>query len=152
MRIDGPPLLLEPNIAQAMVVILHELATNAAKYGGLSVANGRVDLTWSNEADGQLHLRWTETGGPEIQEPTHKGFGSRIIERMIAQQSGKTRFDWRAEGLICELTLRGKIDIKRSNAAINAMRSSVTTKLNILLSKFQRCVQQRRQPERFLVK
>jgi PAS domain S-box-containing protein len=106
VHIDGPPLLLEPNTAQVIAVILHELATNAAKYGALSAANGRVDLKWLNEADGQLYLRWTEVGGPAIQEPTHKGFGGRIIERMIAQQSGKTRFDWRAEGLVCEITLQ----------------------------------------------
>jgi len=105
-RIDGPPVLLEPNTAQAIAITLHELATNAAKYGALSVANGRVDLKWSNEANGQLHLRWAETGGPEIQEPTHKGFGGRIIERMTAQQSGQTRFDWRPEGLVCEITLQ----------------------------------------------
>jgi PAS domain S-box-containing protein len=104
--INGPPVLLEPNAAQAVAIILHELATNAAKYGALSVANGRVDLKWSREADGQLHLFWVETGGPQVQEPTRKGFGSRIIEQMIAQHSGKTLFDWRAEGLVCEITLQ----------------------------------------------
>jgi two-component sensor histidine kinase len=85
---------------------LHELATNAAKYGALSAASGRVDLKWSHEADGELHLLWTETGGPKVQEPTRKGFGGRVIERLITQSSGKTRFDWRAEGLVCEITLK----------------------------------------------
>jgi two-component sensor histidine kinase len=98
VRMDGPPVLL------AIAVTLHELATNAAKYGALSVANGQVDLKWSHDAGGRLHLRWTETGGPKVQEPTRKGFGGRIIERML--QSGKTRFDWRAEGLVCEITLQ----------------------------------------------
>lgn len=106
VRIDGPPIFLEPNTAQVIAMTLHELATNAAKYGALSVANGKVDLKWSNEADGKLLLRWAETGGPEIREPTRKGFGGRIIERMIAQQSGQTRLDWRAEGLVCEITLQ----------------------------------------------
>jgi PAS domain S-box-containing protein len=104
VRIDGPPVLLEPDVAQAIAVTLHELATNAAKYGALSVANGQVDLKWSYDAGGRLHLLWTETGGPKVQEPTRKGFGGRIIERML--QSGKTRFDWRAEGLVCEITLQ----------------------------------------------
>jgi PAS domain S-box-containing protein len=104
--IDGPPVLLEPNAAQTVAIILHELATNAAKYGALSVANGHVDLKWSREADGRLHLFWVETGGPKVQEPTRKGFGSRVIERMIAQHSGKTLFDWRAEGLVCEIALQ----------------------------------------------
>ena len=106
VRMDGPPVLLEPNVAQVIAVTLHELATNAAKYGALSAANGQVDLKWSHDSDGQLHLRWTETGGPKVHEPMRKGFGRRIIERMIAQHSGRTRFDWRAEGLVCEMTLQ----------------------------------------------
>ena len=104
--IDGPSTLLEPNAAQAIAVALHELATNAAKYGALSVAGGQINLKWSHDTDGRLHLRWTEVGGPKVQEPTRKGFGGRIIERMIAQQSGQMRFDWRAEGLVCEITLK----------------------------------------------
>ena len=106
VHIDGPPVLLEPNAAQAIAVTLHELATNAAKYGALSVAGGRVDLKWSHEADGHLQIRWTETGGPKVQTPTHKGFGSRIIEQMITQQSGQASFDWRTEGLVCEISLK----------------------------------------------
>ena len=106
VSIDGPPVLLEPNAAQAVAIILHELATNAAKYGALSAVNGHVDLKWSREADGRLHLFWVETGGPKVQEPTRKGFGSRVIEQMIAQHSGKTLFDWRAEGLVCEIALQ----------------------------------------------
>jgi PAS domain S-box-containing protein len=105
-RINGPPILLEPDAAQAVAVTLHELATNAAKYGALSVATGHVDLNWSHGEDRQLKLRWTETSGPKVQEPTRQGFGRRIIEQMIAQLSGKTRFDWQPGGLVCEITLR----------------------------------------------
>ena len=106
MNINGPPVMLEPNTAQTVAMTLHELATNAAKYGALSVANGKVDLTWSHGADRRLHLRWAEIDGPKVQEPTRKGFGRRIIEQIIAQQSGQTCFDWRAEGLVCEITLQ----------------------------------------------
>jgi PAS domain S-box-containing protein len=106
VRIDGPQVLLEPNAAQAIAVTLHELATNAAKYGALSVPNGRIDLTWLHEADGRLILRWTETGGPTVETPTRQGFGGRIIERMIGQLKGQTRFDWRREGLVCEIILQ----------------------------------------------
>jgi PAS domain S-box-containing protein len=106
VRIDGPPVLLEPNTAQAVAVTLHELVTNAVKYGALSTANGHIDLKWSHEANGRLNLRWIETGGPTVQPPTRKGFGGRIIEQMIAQLKGESRFDWRAEGLICEIILR----------------------------------------------
>jgi two-component sensor histidine kinase len=106
VRIVGPQVLLEPNAAQAIAITLHELATNAVKYGALSVAGGQIDLKWSREANGRLHLRWTETGGPAVEEPTRKGFGGRIIEQMIAHLNGKTRLDWRAEGLVCEITLQ----------------------------------------------
>jgi two-component sensor histidine kinase len=99
--------MLEPATAQAVAVTLHELATNAAKYGSLSAENGHVDLKWSHEAKGRLSLRWTETGGPTVgQRPSRKGFGGRIIEQMIGQLKGETRFEWRAEGLVCEINLR----------------------------------------------
>jgi PAS domain S-box-containing protein len=106
VRIDGPPVLLEPDVAQIIAMTLHELATNAAKYGALAVPDGQVELKWSHDTDGRLHLRWTESSGPKVREPTHKGFGGRIIEQMIAQRSGTTHFDWRADGLVCEITLK----------------------------------------------
>jgi len=102
---DGPQTLLAPDAAQAVAVALHELATNAAKYGALSTPDGHVRLEWSNAADGLLRLRWMETGGPVAQEPTRTGFGTRIVEQMIVQQNGKVRFDWRKDGLVCEITL-----------------------------------------------
>jgi PAS domain S-box-containing protein len=104
--IDGPQILLKSDAAQAIAVTLHELATNAAKYGALSTPYGQVCLEWSHAADGQLRLRWLERNGPAVQEPTRKGVGGRIIEQMIAQQRGKVRFDWRNDGLVCEIILR----------------------------------------------
>jgi PAS domain S-box-containing protein len=104
--IDGPQILLEPGVAQAIAVTLHELATNAAKYGAFSQHNGQVYLEWSDAANGQLRMRWTERGGPVVQEPTRKGVGSRLIEGMITQLKGKACFDWRQDGLVCEITLR----------------------------------------------
>jgi two-component sensor histidine kinase len=104
--IDGPPTLLEPSIAQAIAVTLHELATNAAKYGALSQPNGKLNVRWSDVADGQLRLCWTETGGPTVQKPEREGVGSRIIEAMIRQQKGQVQFDWRKEGLVCDIALR----------------------------------------------
>jgi PAS domain S-box-containing protein len=106
VRIDGLPVVLEPDVAQTIAITLHELATNAAKYGALAMPDGQVELKWSHDADGRLHLRWTESSGPKVREPTHKGFGGRIIEQMIAQRAGKTHFDWRADGLVCEITLK----------------------------------------------
>ena len=106
VRIDGPQVMLEPATAQAVAVTLHELATNAAKYGSLSAEKGHVDLKWSHGSDGRLSLHWTETGGPIVQKPTRKGFGGRIIEQMIGQLKGETRFEWHAEGLNCEINLQ----------------------------------------------
>jgi PAS domain S-box-containing protein len=106
VAINGPIILLAPDTAQAVAICLHELATNAAKYGSLSVGTGRLDLTWSHETDGTLVLRWMETGGPDVKEPTRRGFGGRVVERMIAQLNGKIRFDWPVQGLICEIVLK----------------------------------------------
>jgi len=105
-RIEGPNLLLEPTTAQTISVTLHELATNAAKYGALSVPEGHVQVAWSQEADGGLVIRWTETEGPHARPPTRQGFGTRMMEGMIQDQlKGEMRFDWRPEGLACEITL-----------------------------------------------
>jgi len=103
--IDGPPTLLEPSVAQAIAVTLHELATNAVKYGALSQPNGKLNVRWSDVTDGQLRLCWTETGGPAAQKPEREGVGSRIIEAMIGQQKGQVHFDWREDGLVCDIAL-----------------------------------------------
>jgi PAS domain S-box-containing protein len=104
VRIDGLPVLLEPDAAQAVAVALHELATNAGKYGSLSGSKGQVDLTWMHGADGLLALRWTEKDGPAVRKPTRQGFGTRIIGTMVRQLKGKADFNWRSEGLVCEIT------------------------------------------------
>jgi len=106
VRIDGPPVMLEPNTARTIAISFHELATNAAKYGSLSAADGRVEITWSQTADGRLSLRWIEAGGPTVTPPTRRGFGTRVMENIIAGQlRGEVRFDWRDEGLTCEIIL-----------------------------------------------
>ena len=106
VRIDGPTLLLEPDIAQTIAVTLHELATNAAKYGALSVRTGHIQVEWSRAADGRLILRWTEADGPRVGAPKHRGFGTRVMASMIQDQlKGEARFDWRADGLVCEIAI-----------------------------------------------
>jgi PAS domain S-box-containing protein len=105
VRINGPTAMLEPNLAQTIAISLHELATNAAKYGSLSGADGHVEIAWSPTADGRLRLRWTESGGPTVTMPTHHGFGTHVLEHMIGQLGGEVRFDWRDQGLACEITL-----------------------------------------------
>ena len=105
VRIEGPAVVLEPSRAQTIAISLHELATNAAKYGSLSAAGGRVEIAWSLTADGRLSLRWIESGGPTLTPPTHRGFGTRVMENMIGQLRGEVRFDWRDQGLACEIAL-----------------------------------------------
>jgi PAS domain S-box-containing protein len=105
-RIEGPQLTVEPDAAQAIAVTLHELATNAAKYGALSVPDGYVQVEWSRAADGRIVLRWTEANGPAVTPPTHQGFGTRVMEKMITHHlRGRIRFAWRAQGLSCEITI-----------------------------------------------
>jgi PAS domain S-box-containing protein len=105
VQIEGPNLMLEPNAAQAIAVTLHELATNAAKYGPLAVPDGRVEVEWSRTADGRVALRWTESNGPPVNPPTHRGFGMRVMESMVAAQRGEIHFSWRSQGLSCEITM-----------------------------------------------
>jgi len=106
VRIDGPPIMLEPYTAQTVAISLHELATNAAKYGSLSAADGHLEIAWSRTADGRLSLRWIESDGPPVTPPTHRGFGTGIMENIIAGQlKGEVRFDWRDQGLTCEIAL-----------------------------------------------
>jgi two-component sensor histidine kinase len=98
--------VIRPDIAQAVAFAVHELATNAAKYGALSVTEGRVKVEWSQASDGRLVVCWTETGGPPVKPPSHRGFGTRVIEGMIqGPLKGELRFDWRSEGLACEIVL-----------------------------------------------
>src|SRR5262249_49451710 len=102
---DGPPVMLRPATAQSMALALHELATNAAKYGALSTADGRLTLHWwmGKEA---LELEWTETGGPTTEPPASQGFGLTIVRSSIeAQFRGGVTYDWRPEGLRCRLSI-----------------------------------------------
>ncbi len=96
----------------AFALALHELATNAAKYGALSNDSGTVALSWRTEGPGDdalLHVIWREQGGPPVTPPARKGFGSALIERSLrAYFSGKAETDYRPEGLVFELEARLK--------------------------------------------
>jgi two-component system CheB/CheR fusion protein len=105
VRIEGPTVALEPNTAQSMAVAVHELATNAVKYGALSLPTGRVLVEWSCASDGAFTFRWSESGGPPVVAPAHRGFGTRVLERLVrGPLKGDVHYDWRAEGLLCEIT------------------------------------------------
>jgi PAS domain S-box-containing protein len=101
----GPVVLLQPASAQTLALALHELATNAAKYGALSSMSGRVRLAWELKP-GNLVLHWDEIGGPPPQRPAKPGFGTRIIVASIERQlGGQATFNWTPEGLRCVLTI-----------------------------------------------
>ena len=103
--VRGPDLSLEPRTAQTLALALHELSTNAAKYGALSELAGRVSLTWELKPD-RLVLRWTETDGPPVKAPASPGFGIRVIGASIERQlEGEAAFDWKPEGLCCTLSV-----------------------------------------------
>ena len=102
----GPNLALRPKAALSISLAFHELMTNAAKYGALSVASGRVVISWevkSGDGGRGLHFRWKEQGGPPVAPPVHMGFGRMLLERSLAYDiEGEVTLDFRAEGLACE--------------------------------------------------
>jgi PAS domain S-box-containing protein len=106
VRIDGARTLLTPDTAQAVAMVLHELATNAVKYGALSNGDGQIDLSWESPEGGPLTLRWHERGGPSVQPPPRRGFGSTVIEQMVRNLKGELSFDWRQTGLFCEISFK----------------------------------------------
>lgn len=107
--IKGPNLFLKPEAAQNIGLAIHELSTNAAKYGALSVPTGHVDITWTRrtpEAGGGFELSWRERGGPEVTKPAGRGFGSLVIERNLARAlDGTVELDFAPSGLVCSVSV-----------------------------------------------
>jgi two-component sensor histidine kinase len=105
--VEGPDIALTPRFALALAMALHELSTNAAKYGALSGANGRVDIVWAvagQKGARELCLDWRERNGPKVARPTRRGFGSRLIEQSIAQDlGGKVNLEFAADGVVCNI-------------------------------------------------
>lgn len=101
-RITGPLVPLRAQAAQVMAIIIHELATNAVKYGALSISVGRVAIQWTCSGD-RLVLSWKEAGGPPTTVPSREGFGTRAISALTQQLGGEFNIEWRAEGLACRL-------------------------------------------------
>lgn len=91
----------------ALAMVLNELCTNAAKYGALSTATGHVEITWTvDEGAQRFELTWTEQGGPAVPQPSRRGFGTRLIERSLADHlEGDARFVFKPAGVVCELAV-----------------------------------------------
>lgn len=106
IHFGGPSVQLTPAAAQAIGMALHELATNAAKYGALSTDGGAVALDWSISPKGDsFTMRWAESGGPPVSAPARKGFGSRLISEMTQLSiGGKVKLDYAPQGVVWELS------------------------------------------------
>jgi PAS domain S-box-containing protein len=104
---SGPMLMLEPQAALHLALVLHELATNARKHGALSVPNGRLAVTWTMRTNGQqnLLLSWRETNGPKLRVPNGRGFGSTLIEHTLRAHGGHTSLHYGTDGVTCEIKL-----------------------------------------------
>jgi len=107
IRLAGPDVTLSPQVATSVAMIVHELATNAIKYGALSVPDGRVSVTWRAEAKNGskiIGLDWSESGGPPVGQPARSGFGTRLIKRGIsADQRSSVTIDYAPRGLECRI-------------------------------------------------
>ncbi len=119
VTVKGPAVLLQPSAAQTLALALHELATNAAKYGALSTPEGKLSITWTLKPD-RLLVTWREADGPAVINPATRGFGTRLIRASVeGQLGGKTSFDWDPDGLTCTLAIpRGEqLEPSRASAA-----------------------------------
>ncbi|MFZ4383049.1 MAG: HWE histidine kinase domain-containing protein [Sandarakinorhabdus sp.] len=106
VSLAGDDAVLTPKSALALSLALHELATNAAKYGAFSVATGHVAVKWQLRDDGGLDISWTESGGPPVVPPAHRGSGSTLIERALTLETGgRATIDYRPGGVVCDIVL-----------------------------------------------
>ncbi|WAJ31495.1 sensor histidine kinase [Jeongeupella avenae] len=100
---DGEPVRLKPRIATMLSLAVHELAENAQRYGSLSTPAGRIEVRWSVR-DGRLRLEWREEGGPSVEPPEKRGYGTRVVERVLsAEFGGEASIDFRREGIVFRL-------------------------------------------------
>ena len=111
VAVNGPSVMLKPQAALFLALVFHELSTNAAKYGALSVADGSVEVAWgiTDGSSPHLDLTWTERGGPRIDDLPSRGFGSELIERGIRfELEGEAKLDMTDDGLHCRIVIPGK--------------------------------------------
>jgi two-component sensor histidine kinase len=107
VSVNGPRVLLRPNAVQGFTLVLHELATNAAKHGALSADGGRISITWSvqgNSTEPSLLFEWQERGGPPAQPPKRRGFGSILLEQALSTSDSGPSFVYASEGFSYQVT------------------------------------------------
>ena len=101
---QGSPVRLNAAAAQAIGLALHELATNAGKYGALSADAGRIDVGWRSDSD-IFAMSWTESKGPPVSQPKRRGFGSTVVDSMVKQTvNGEVQLDYAPSGVVWNLT------------------------------------------------
>ena len=106
VKVSGAPLNVSPRHALTLSMALHELATNATKYGALSCSDGHVDVQWSVQ-EGTLQLNWVESGGPAVVRPDRKGFGSRLLEELIVHDlGGRSQLTYDPSGVRCSIAAK----------------------------------------------
>ena len=106
VTLEGPDVIVDPKAAQNIGLALHELATNASKYGALSGTTGRVDIHWSATSQGTFTLEWRECGGPRVKTPKRRGFGQTVLERLTAQAlEGQASLSFASEGVIWRIEI-----------------------------------------------
>lgn len=113
LRRSGPPVELAPETMLRLALTLHELGTNAAKYGALSVPTGEVHITWTFER-GRLQLTWRETGGPPVTAPERSGFGTILIGAAGGGDDGAANVDWRPDGVVWTISINEGITALRT--------------------------------------
>ncbi len=107
LTITGEPYALSPYVAQSVAMAIHELTTNAVKYGALSVDAGRVEVSWATPPDGKAPvITWRELDGPSVSPPSRRGLGASVLDRALrGAPGGRTEIEWRESGLVCRLWL-----------------------------------------------
>ncbi|MFT3974205.1 MAG: GAF domain-containing protein [Amaricoccus sp.] len=125
VTIDGPPVWLDARAFSVMALMLHELATNAAKYGALSVPGGGVEIGWTMTDTGAVEINWRERGGPPVRAPSRAGFGSALIRRSIPfDLGGESDVDYRPEGLAARFVLPARHVSAASSARLDWPKSA----------------------------
>lgn len=123
VSINGPATILHPRRAQTLALVIHELATNAAKYGALGLPSGKVKLSWRDDKTG-LTIEWLESGGPTVHAPENQGYGTRVIRASLEQLGGSAMFDWLPSGLSCTISLPYEIKPKSWNGGADSTNFS----------------------------
>ncbi len=131
ISIEGPDVVLKPASAQALALALHELATNAAKYGALARKRGKLRLSWTNH--GGLVLVWQESNVGNVRVPTKSGFGTKVMELSIRTQlGGDVRFDWKRDGLHCHFEVPDRADHTRQRMILGEGDGSANRRILVV--------------------